>query len=129
MSKYIFNCGIAEILDMDIMDSLEEHGVPSEETLLALLDELLRWHGAMLSSLVRHQKRFEEQRLRDNAEAMQTYLKGKALATERDERKRYPWNMTNSEQDALREYDTGKAAKRLRWDYAKKAPQFYARDW
>ena len=106
---YIFHHGIPDILNMDIMSSLEESGVPSDETLLHLLDELLRWQSAMLSSLVDHKNHFQEQRARDKAETIKTYCMGKALATERDNRKRYPFSMTNSELNALSQYESGKA--------------------
>ena len=113
VAYYIFHHGIPDILNMDIMSSLEESGVPGDETLLALLDELLRWQSAMLSSLVDHKNHFQEQRARDKAESIKTYFMGKALAAERINRERYPFSMTNSELNALSQYESGKARKNL----------------
>ena len=134
MAYYIFNHGLPGILNVDIMGRVASqltfrNEIPGTQTLLSLLDELMRWHGTMLSSLVDHQKLVEEQRRRDKAKAKQTYDMGKALATERDERKRHPGNMTDGEQDALREYDSGKSAKRLRETFENRAPPFHGRAW
>ena len=85
--------------------------------------------SAMLSSLVDHKNHFQEQRARDKAEIIKTYCMGKALAAEKVNRKHYPFSMTNSELHALSQYESGKARKELRCDFATPAPPLGAKDW
>ena len=112
IAYYVFHHGLLAILDLDLTQDL---GVlrPSARMLMGHLEDLMKWHGGMLRSLVDHQTDpdvqtaqlwsspthapWREQQRQHKAEAKQIYELGETLATASEDRKRRPWNMTDRE--------------------------------
>ena len=144
IAYYIFNHGLPDILDLGWTQDL---GVlrPSARIVMDHLEELMKWHGGMLRSLVDHQNdpdrqtaqlwsspthaQWREQQRQHKAEAKQIFELGETLATASEDRKRRPENRTDRKQTALHEYCSGKSAKRYQDACGKRAPKFDGKDW
>ena len=135
VAYFIFNHGVPALLDLPLKRKAE-----GKAMLQNMLEEFMIWHASLLQSILEHQKHpdmanarklssldqkiWQEHRRVRKCEAKQRMVQGTHLKQERESGKRKFEDMSATEQQVLKEFDTGKCAKQHAQECEKKLPVF-----
>ena len=135
---FIFNHGIPDLFNAPFKNN--EDAVTKAERLVNMLEDAMRWHASLLLSIVEHegdqnmkqarqlasldQGAWRRQRQEAKRQAWEKLSHGRRLATERDCKKRKYEDMSATEQQALKDFDTNAAHKNYDAACVKKMPRF-----